>query len=478
MWDKAGVGARERIAALAESVNETARMARVNGWLTLAVALYLALTLLSATDENLLRNAVVTLPQFETGISLELSYLFAPVVFLYLHVQSLFLLAVLVRKLSTFEQTLEHVFGHNNEALIECRNWLSGIDFVQGLSGIGGIAVGAKILAWTGLIWIPVLLLFLIEVSFLRFQSMGISCVHFICFFLDVIGVCLLLRYIAVHCNGIRNSNSRMLLYRVKVPTFLAPLCLASLVILVGVFAWPKGYHGTHHMQEEAVVRNLEYESLWARVTRFNMFDDMLCGNLPWRGFCRTLDLRGATLVRLQGERGTVDLPEEFELKRVDHYRRTFGLDLAGRSLRFANMEGTYLLVARLADADLRGADLAEAKLRGADLTRARLRGATLSSANLQGADLSGVDLRGAYLSGADLRDTELTKDADLRDAKLNWADLRGSDLSHATLHNVEMENAKLQGVNLRGSELQCAFLNLITYQAHPVSYFGPYSRK
>ena len=91
-------GRQDSLAALADSINETGRMARANVSLTLIGALYLALTLLTAKDENLLRNAVVALPQLEAGISLKLSYLFGPVVFLYLHAQTLFLLAVLARK--------------------------------------------------------------------------------------------------------------------------------------------------------------------------------------------------------------------------------------------------------------------------------------------------------------------------------------------------------------------------------------------
>lgn len=54
---------RERLRVLSDSINETARMARATNSLFLFVALYLALTLLSNTDENLLRNGQVVLPQ-------------------------------------------------------------------------------------------------------------------------------------------------------------------------------------------------------------------------------------------------------------------------------------------------------------------------------------------------------------------------------------------------------------------------------
>ncbi len=90
---------RERLRVLAASVNETARMARATNSLFLFVALYLALTLLSATDENLLRNGQVVLPQVGAGISVVESYVLAPFVFL-LGI-SLFIAAGLRMPLST-----------------------------------------------------------------------------------------------------------------------------------------------------------------------------------------------------------------------------------------------------------------------------------------------------------------------------------------------------------------------------------------
>ena len=150
VWTAAGISHRDRLAELAQSANETARMARFNVSLSLLVALYLTLTLLSTSDESLLRNAVVTLPQFEAGISLERSYLFAPIAFLYLHVQTLFLLVVLARKVYTFEKTLGIVFPNDDVSKAECRDWLSAITLVQGLQSTGNFAAAARVLTWAG----------------------------------------------------------------------------------------------------------------------------------------------------------------------------------------------------------------------------------------------------------------------------------------------------------------------------------------
>ena len=53
---------RARLHRLADSINDTARMTRTSLSLMLLVALYLGLTLVASTDENLLLNGQVTPP--------------------------------------------------------------------------------------------------------------------------------------------------------------------------------------------------------------------------------------------------------------------------------------------------------------------------------------------------------------------------------------------------------------------------------
>ena len=133
---------RERLRVLADSINETARMARATNSLFLFVALYLALTLLSTTDENLLRNGQVVLPQVGAGISIVQSYVLAPVVFLYLHGQALVLLTVFARKVHTFETVLRDEFPDTvfdvQAKRKECRDWLSAFALVQVFQGDSG----------------------------------------------------------------------------------------------------------------------------------------------------------------------------------------------------------------------------------------------------------------------------------------------------------------------------------------------------
>ncbi len=255
-WDAAGISQHDRLSALAASANETARMARVNVSLTLIVALYLTLSLLSATDENLFLNALVTLPQLQTGVSLEQSYLFAPTVFLYLHVQTLFFLIVLARKVRRFEAALAVLFPDDSVAKDECRDWLSAISLVQALQSTGTFGFVSRMLVWVATTGVPLALFVLIDTSFLRYQSTEISVLHHICLITDLICVLLFWRQLASHSPRLRLRDVRSLfrpvLHDKKVlkadllfhalKRFLA---LSGAIVLAGtilLFSWPIAY--------------------------------------------------------------------------------------------------------------------------------------------------------------------------------------------------------------------------------------------
>ena len=129
-WERRNA-ARERLKTLADSINDTARLARATLSLLLVAALYLGFTLLSSTDENLLLNAEVTLLQVGSGIALKQSYAFGPWVFLYLHLQALFVLLILHRKIGRFNTILDREICNSQLTRQEYWDWLSAFAFVQ-----------------------------------------------------------------------------------------------------------------------------------------------------------------------------------------------------------------------------------------------------------------------------------------------------------------------------------------------------------
>ena len=163
-----------------------------------------------------------------------------------------------------------------------------------------------------------------------------------------------------------------------------------------------------------------------------------------------------------------------------------FGAYLRGANLSGANMQRSYLNLARLENTNLSGADLTDAiifqaifdktNFSGANLTNARVigtlgkvdmsnatvkngrfgldvgnqpmgqmkfdsAGGNFENTNFEGADLNIAAFTFGNLIGANLRDTNLYR------ADLNQADLTGADLTGANLTNAEVDGAVFKDV-------------------------------
>jgi uncharacterized protein YjbI with pentapeptide repeats len=164
-----------------------------------------------------------------------------------------------------------------------------------------------------------------------------------------------------------------------------------------------------------------------------------------------------------------------------------FGAYLRGANLSGANMQKSYLNLARLEDANLSGADLTDATIfqaifdktnfQGANLTNARMIGtlgnvnmseATITrgrfgldignqpmgamrfdaiggnfaNTNFEGADINRSNFRFANFRGANLRNTDLFR-ADFSKADLTGADITGAKMGEAVLDETIMTNVK-----------------------------------
>ena len=468
------ISVSDHLTMLANSVNETARMARVILSLLLIAALYLSLTLLSSSDDNLLRNSHVRLPQLETGIALDTSYIFAPIVFVYLHLQTLFLFAILTRKVRTFQAAL-----HSPPSLSNNRNnshyheWLSPISFVQMFQKAGRTSDVAKALSIFAIILVPLTLLFLVDLSFMRYQSSSISALHHICFSIDLIAVSLFTLYTNKNAQQITGKSTegkdslagcwaKVVRRAQQVARILRLIvgmaAVAVALIMLWVYSWPPAYNAATKIDEND----------WRRVfASFSLYDDFLCEELPWRGGCRNLDLTGSTLTRLGGDVSEVEPLGDLDGKEVALYQRRYGVDLRGRSLRYANFREAWIPGARFDEADLRGANFYLAYGEGSSLRQADLSGATFSFAQFNNADFGGAVLRGiearrsklnaanfsgASVLGANLANAELNG-ADLGNADMTGSILREAELNGAWISSLVLANAKLPGASIIAAE-------------------------
>ena len=182
-----GAGAQDYLHKLVDSINDTSRVARNTSTTLLLVALYLGMTLLSSTDEQLLREGAVRIPQLDTGIPLKLSYIFAPLIFLFLHVAFLVQMYLLARKLRGFNRALG--LYAPQQPPDEFRLLLSPFPFTQILAGEARGRLTRwplHFLVWATVAVVPVLLLLAVQLSFVRYHSEGITLLHRLVLLLDL----------------------------------------------------------------------------------------------------------------------------------------------------------------------------------------------------------------------------------------------------------------------------------------------------
>ncbi len=161
---------------------------------------------------------------------------------------------------------------------------------------------------------------------------------------------------------------------------------------------------------------------------------------------------------------------------------------LPDRNLRGIKAEGVFLFQANLQNADLRWgrfyseeiksnfemAKLIKARLQGADLRGAKFRSAVLREANLEGAKLDWADCRGASFRCASMGQVTAKKvlfnKADLAYANLEGADLKKSNFegNEDSLYRASVNGADLLETNLSQDQLDrtcCCEKTLVPFE-------------
>ena len=492
--------AQQRI--LADSISDTARMARNTLSLVLLVAIYMSLTLF-VSDKEILLDKQVVIPQTNIGISIRTSYVVTPLIFLYLHAQVLFLLSVLTQKIQRFisasntgppvTNLVTRSLTRSQGGAEESWDWLSAFIFVQSFTPNGSRRCLPWILSCISIVVFPILLLLLIDLQFIRYQHIWITLLHHAILTLDVMLIVFLF-------------TSRILqMQRTNSVTFSI---LAALLTGGGLLSYSQLPKFSHSEIENKV------KGIWRSNETTSPAHAVLCNFLE---LCRYIDVNKELLTNTW-----VELPDYVfvELRDKDSESKqlsTNRLDLADRTLRYACFRSSTLYGVDFISSDLRGADFGSAYIYHSDFSRAKLHGvnfidakldgidlasAKLHYTNLSGAELRGVDFRGAELHGANLsksksksksegilsmrkcvkpaasedriepdrkvtyrgtNDTKLHgadfRFAELHDVNLEGAELYGSDLRNAKLRGVNLKNAKLNGADLRNVQLDGADL-------------------
>jgi uncharacterized protein YjbI with pentapeptide repeats len=460
------------IAAKADDLEEIERAvedaASVSGglWLSyLFVLSYIAIAAGAVTHEDLLLIRPVKLPFLNVELPLKAFFALAPFVVLIMHAYALMHFIMLGNKASRFHNELRDKFqgdGDNKNIRDKLRRLLPSNIFVQILAGPpelrGGIfGFFLKLIALTTLVAFPVLVLLLLQIQFLPFHDFSITWAQRTALFLDIVVLWLLRPPTVSDTSAEISKRARFFSQDQRgfavVRAFI--LSIAALCFSIVVAAIPGEWQETSLAALDRPRWQVpDVDFLGGNKTKLVSTRDLLFAGEVDSTTRRRKSLFSNTLV-LPGfnlyEALKIDDPKKLAWK--EHL-----IDLRGRHLEQAVLNGADLTKADLTGAELQGALLDSAQLQGATLAHAQLQGALLDSAQLQGATLFGAYLLGASLRSALLQGALLER-AELQGASLDSAQLQGASLDFAELQGALLDTAQLQGASLQWAKLQGASL-------------------
>ena len=179
---------------LLDSVNETGKIARTSLLFFLVVASYLLIIVVTTTNPMLLPEGsiIVTLPLMEVGVPVVVFYIVAPLIFLLLHINLLLRLSQLTETVSRWEknpggQKDDHgstkptkgckANNNSKEQEDEDSPLVFPLDFARLLLK-GKPRWGLWVVVVTQIYILPIVVLLALQMSFLAYQSSGITFWH------------------------------------------------------------------------------------------------------------------------------------------------------------------------------------------------------------------------------------------------------------------------------------------------------------
>jgi hypothetical protein len=431
---------------LLQSANSASGSAR-NAWLAyLVLNVYLLVTIAGVTHVDLLLNSTVTLPIVNVKIPLFSFFWAAPVLLLLVHLGFLVQHAMLARKYQHFKKAVS-AWENSNNGVHPSRRYVDGYVFSQMTAGpkppkLLGFLM--RLMVFTTFSLLPVLVLLYFQIKFLPYHEVGVTHVHRLTIFLDLVLLFTVRPYFPI--SYLRPEGSKLkigskdwpweLSYRSVTVSAVAFLTISLFSLFVATV--PQGCVNPFKKQTENCPSLDKMVAKWAPQNVGSSESQREVFALTALLFENKIDPDTGEIIGIAlFDRSIVVTGTDLVPDKDDKFGEV-SISLRGRDLRFAVLDRSDLHLADLAEVNLRESSLFNANLERANLTSANLQGAELREANLQGADL-----RWAELQGAELRVAEL-QGADLREAELQGADLRG-----ANLQGADLRKAKLYGANL-----------------------------
>jgi uncharacterized protein YjbI with pentapeptide repeats len=460
------------LASLIAAINDGAKAAQTGALAFAFVGVYLLAAAFSASDEDLLRARAVTISQIGASLPVTFSFAIAPFVFVFLHIYTLARYDMLAANVRQFLVDLQRTVPWEVDRE-RCRQLLANVEFIPALVATQASRLYSPLWRWlvrAVIVVFPVLVLLLLQINSLRYQSASITWSQRVWLFIDLSALVLFF-----YRNPLKSPEENIVRPRLSIWRWRGLLWLPAVLGLNLLYLGIVPPNADPHLVRYERPRNLsvmEATQKYLTDAVSQPLDVLLCPP-PLRWGCRYLHVDRRTLVdhvwddaaivdlwrgssdkakALAAIEGLVLRDRSFRFAMLDD-SSLFSADLTGADLRNASLEDARLSGAQLPGAKLQGADLQRAELQGANLISAQLRGTNLALAQLRGTYLSYAQLRAAVLSGAQLQGATLTS-ADLTLADLRGAQLQGAGLRNATLVGADLSSAQLQGADLRAARL------------------------
>lgn len=496
------------ISSLIAAINDGAKAAQTVALGFAAVALYLVVTALSTSDEDLFFHRVTLISQIGAQVPVVGAFYVAPWVLLALHVFALNRYEMLAANISRFNAELELQVKRPLDRE-RCRQLLANVEYVQQLAAPPGTPLHSRLWAlvfWSLMVALPVVAIVLTQVSALRYQDELGNWTERAALALDLL---VLGRFYArrrelageppfgsvpasdappvAERKPAAPRNPEWRLYR---RPWLLRLVLPALLILALDFAWinvpgPDEHDWevresdfrselsdlfavlTNPLSEAAAGGNnldrpgpqitkwqaLRYIGYFALRVVGQPLDTLVCPVRRQGTGCRFLTMTGRTIIA-----------KTWDDKAIQTMANAFRVGESTDPFPNIPTDGTQTQrLQLLASNPIEPINLLGRTLRFARLDKTFMFGAILDLADLRGADFSNSILAGVQLDSANMQGTRFSManlaKASIRSLYLQGAILTSADLEAANLKDANLDGADLSGANLFNANLQGAKL-------------------
>lgn len=504
----------QKIQGLLKSINEASSGAS-SGWVLFISAMaYFFIALAGVSHSDFLLNSAVNQPILQVEVDLQLFFLFAPLVLVFVHFGILIQHETLASKVRAFDHALFVYEGADHYRTHPIRRELSGYFFTQAIAGPRRsriLLAFLNLMSWVTLYILPILTLLAFQIVYLPYHDHDVTMWHRLYLLGDILIFVIMGTLYRFLDGGFLRGLSRDARYHTGSFLFnnlvaIIAVCFAFFVATIPdstldkmtrniwpapvpfgakpekdgteskrVAFWPTAYLFEGELDEgDGSTRSMFSRNLV-------VMDEDLVKDSTWNPKEVTLSLRARNLSYATFDRS--DMRGADFTSSVLHGARFYQTNLNGvkfdkaelvnADMRKAIFEGsTSMYEANLSGADLRGSEFEKLFMQKANLQGARLQGIRRITAsqnqnakymNLEGADLRNAELQRAELKYANMRGVNL-RGANLQGANLEHASLEGADLTRANLIGTHLEYANLTGAllteaNLEGATLQHAKL-------------------